>query len=305
MISGCLAGKVVVITGAGRGIGREIALLAGAEGAKVVVNDVGVSIQGSDPHEAPANSVVDEIRAAGGEAIVSFESVTDPSGAERTIATAVKTFGRLDGVVNNAGILRDRIFHKMSVDDWRSVIEVHLTGSFFMAKAASAVFKEQQSGSFVHMTSGTGLFGNMGQANYGAAKAGLLGLSKAIAIDMGCYNVRSNCVSPTAWSRMTEGVKADTPERAAQIELWKTMSPAKIAPMVVFLLSDLARDVNGQIFAVRKNEIILISQPRPLRSVHRSEGWSPQSIASHLLPALKPDFYPLDTTAEVFPWDPI
>jgi len=304
-LSKCLEGKTVVVTGAGRGIGREIALLAAAQGASVVVNDFGVAIDGSEPSSAPANAVVAEIRAAGGTAVACPASVADPAGAEQIVEAALQHFGRIDGVVNNAGILRDRIFHKMSVEDWRAVIDVHLNGAFFVSKAAARHFKEQGSGAYVHFTSGTGLFGNVGQANYGAAKAGMLGLSKAIALDMARFNVRSNCISPTAWSRMTGSVPAETPEQKARVERWKTMGPEKIAPAVVFLLSDLAASVNGQIFGVRKNEIFLMSQVRPLRIMHRAEGWTPQTIAEHVLPAFKPSFYSLDTTAEVIPWDPV
>lgn len=300
-----LAGKVVLVTGAGGGIGREIALGMARSGAKVVVNDVGASLGGDIMAVNPGQQVVNEIRAAGGEAVHNGDSVADAAGAERMVATAVEVFGRIDCVVNNAGILRDRIFHKMSVDDFDAVIKVHLYGAFHTSKAAALHFKEQGSGSLVHMTSASGLVGNFGQANYAAAKLGVTALSKSIALDMQKFNVRSNCICPFAWSRMTSSIPAETPEERARVERLKRMTPDKIAPLSIYLASDAAAGVTGQVFAVRNNEISLMSQPRPLRSVHRSEGWTPESIAEHAVPALRASFYPLDRSADVFCWDPI
>jgi len=300
-----LDGKVVLVTGSGGGIGREIALGMARSGAKVVVNDVGVSLGGDIMAVNPGQQVVSEIRAAGGEAVHNGDSVADAAGAERMVATAVEAFGRIDCVVNNAGILRDRIFHKMSVDDFDAVIKVHLYGAFHTSKAAALHFKEQGSGSFVHMTSASGLVGNFGQANYAAAKLGVTALSKSIALDMQKFNVRSNCICPFAWSRMTSSIPAETPEERARVERLKRMTPDKIAPLSVYLASDAAASVTGQVFAVRNNEISLMSQPRPLRSVHRSEGWTPESIGEHAIPALRASFYPLDRSADVFSWDPI
>ena len=198
---GCLAGKVMVVTGAGRGIGREIALLAAAEGGKVVVNDLGGSADGEGADTGVASQVVNEIARAGGAAVANGDSVADPQGAERIVRTAIDHFGRIDCVVNNAGILRDRIWHRMSAVDWDAVIKVHLYGAFYVSKAATPYFKDQGSGSFIHFTSTSGLIGNLGQANYAAAKMGIVGLSKSIALDMARFGVRSNCVSPFAWSR--------------------------------------------------------------------------------------------------------
>ena len=296
--------KVVVVTGSGRGIGREIALLMAEHGAKVVVNDTGVSVSGESASSSPADEVVAAIKAKGGEAVSNSDSVAEWSGAQKIIATAVDTFGRIDCVVNNAGILRDKIFHLMEPEDFDLVLKVHLNGSFYVSRAAAEHFRNQKSGAFVHMTSTSGIVGNLGQANYSAAKMGILGLSKSIALDMQRYNVRSNCISPFAWSRMV-GAIPDTPDQKDRVDKIKTMTPDKIAPFAVFLGSDAAKDVNGQIIAVRRNEIFLISHPRPVRSMHRSDGWTPQTIADHLVPTFRNSFQPLDRSPEVFSWDPI
>ena len=297
--------KVVVVTGSGGGIGREIALLMAAEGAKVVVNDIGSSVSGEGKDTGPAQKVADEIRAKGGQAVANSDSVATWLSANAIIKTAIYKFGRIDCVVNNAGILRDRMFFKMNPEEWQAVIDVHLNGAFFVSRAAATYFKEQESGAYVHMTSTTGLIGNIGQANYGAAKLGITSLSKIIAMDMARYHVRSNCISPFAWSRMVGSIPADTPEAKARVDRLKTMEASKIAPMAVFLGSDAAKDVTAQIFGVRANEIFLMSQPRPLRSVHRDGGWTPQSIAEHAIPAMKAGFYGLDRSQDVFSWDPI
>lgn len=300
-----MRGKVVLVTGAGRGIGREIALLMAGNGASVIVNDIGASVAGEGQDEGPAAEVVKLIKERGGQAIANTDSVTQWDGAQQMIKSAVSAFGRIDCVVNNAGILRDRIFHKMDPEEWMAVIQVHLMGSFNVSRAAAAYFREQGGGSFVHMTSTSGLIGNFGQANYAAAKLGIVGLSKSIALDMGRFNVRSNCISPFAWSRMIGEIPTDTPEQQQRVEKLKSMTPAKVAPLAVFLASDGARDVTGQIFAVRGNEIFLMSQHRPIRAIHRAEGWTPRLIAEHAIPALRPSFYGLDRTADVFGWDPI
>jgi NAD(P)-dependent dehydrogenase (short-subunit alcohol dehydrogenase family) len=277
----------------------------GAAGASVVVNDIGASLAGEGADQAPAGRVAAEIRAAGGAAVANADSVSTWASANRIVQAALDAFGRVDCVVNNAGILRDRLFHKMTVEDWEAVIQVHLMGSFYVSRAAATHFREQESGAYVHMTSTSGLIGNVGQANYAAAKLGIAALSKSIALDMRRFNVRSNCISPFAWSRMIASIPAETPEAKARVAKLQRMEAGKIAPMAVFLAADAAKEVTGQIFAVRANEIFLMSQPRPVRSVHRAEGWTAAAIAEHALPALAPSFAPLDVSADVFSWDPI
>jgi NAD(P)-dependent dehydrogenase (short-subunit alcohol dehydrogenase family) len=300
-----LEGKVCVVTGAGRGLGRDFALALAAAGARVLVNDVGATLSGEGRDAGPASEVVDEIKAAGGVAAASVESVADWDAAQRIIQTAIDAFGRIDGVVNNAGIVRDRMFFNMTVEEWRAVIDVNLTGAFLVARAAAPHFREQGSGAYVHITSTSGLIGNNGQANYGAAKAGIAALSRMIAIDMVRYGVRSNCVAPFAWTRMTSSVPTDTAAQQARVELLKRMEGSRVAPMAVYLLSDAAHDVTGQVFAVRANEIFLMSQSRPLRGLHTKDGWTAETIAEHVVPALRPDFYALDKSADVFSWDPV
>jgi NAD(P)-dependent dehydrogenase (short-subunit alcohol dehydrogenase family) len=300
-----MEGKVAIVTGSGGGIGRDIALALAREGAKLVVNDVGASVAGEGANAGPAQQVVDEIHAAGGAAVANTDSVADAAAAQRIVTAALDAFGRIDCIVNNAGILRDRFFHKMSVDEFDAVIKVHLYGSYFVSRAAAPHLKEQNSGAMVHMTSTSGLIGNYGQANYAAAKLGIIALSKSIALDMQKFNVRSNCIAPFAWSRMIGTIPAETDAEKARIERMKQMTPAKIAPLAVALCSDASATVTGQVFAVRNNEIFLMSQPRPLRSVHRGEGWTPESVVQHALPALQASFYPLDRSSDVFSWEPI
>ena len=304
-MAGMMQGKAVVVTGAGGGIGREIAIMMAAAGAKVIINDVGASLTGGGGSDTPAQQTQEIIRQGGGTAEISTESVAEWTSAQRIIQAAVDHFGRIDAVVNNAGILRDGIFHRMSADDWLAVISVHLNGSFFVSRAAAEHFRKQESGAFVHITSTSGLIGNIGQANYAAAKLGITALSKSIALDMQRYNVRSNCLSPWAWSRMTNSIPAATMEQKAMVEKLQRMTPDKNAPLAVFLASDAAKGVTGQVFGTRMNEIYLFSSPRPIRIVHRADGWTPETIAQHAIPAMPAAFMPLDTSEQAFPWDPV
>ena len=300
-----LAGKVVLVTGGGRGIGRDYSLSMAKAGAKVVVNDLGASTDGQDIEGRPAQEVVKEITSLGGEAVANFGSVSNYDDAKGMVSDAINNFGQLDCVINNAGILRDRMFHKMSLDEWQAVIDVHLNGTFYVSRAAADHFRERETGSFVHMTSTSGLIGNFGQANYAAAKLGIVALSKSIALDMGRYNVRSNCIAPFAWTRMIGTIPITDEAQKERVERLKEMTPDKIAPMAIYLLSDQAHEVSGQIFAVRNNEIFLMSQNRPIRSIHRGEGWTPETIAEHAAPALKSDFYDLARSQDIWPWDPV
>jgi NAD(P)-dependent dehydrogenase (short-subunit alcohol dehydrogenase family) len=305
MAEGMLAGRVAVVTGAGGGIGREIAVMMALAGAQVVINDIGVSLTGAGGSDTPAEQTRQIIEQRGGAAAVNTDSVSSWEGAQRIVQTALDAFGRLDIVVNNAGILRDVIFHKMSPEDWLAVINVHLNGSFFVSRAAADVFRRQESGAFVHMTSTSGLIGNFGQANYAAAKLGITALSKSIALDMRRYNVRSNCIAPFAWSRMTNSIPAETEAQKARVAALQQMTPDKNAPLAVYLASDAAKGVSGQIFATRHNEIFLFSATRPIRSVHRGEGWTPELIAEHGMPAMAGSFVSLDRSADIFGWDPV
>jgi NAD(P)-dependent dehydrogenase (short-subunit alcohol dehydrogenase family) len=300
-----LAGKVVLVTGAGRGIGRDISLLAARHGAKVVVNDLGGSPEGEGADSGPAAAVAAEITAAGGEAAVSDASVANYPDAASIVQTAIDSFGRIDAVVNNAGVLRDKIFHRMEPTDFDAVLAVHLQGSFYVSRAAAEHFRAQESGTFVHMTSTAGLIGNFGQSNYAAAKLGIAGLSKSIALDMSRFNVRSNCVAPFAWSRLIGTIPTETDAERERVEKLKRMETSKIAPLVVFLASEISAPVTGQIFSVRANEISLFSQPRPIRSIHRSEGWTVETIRDHAAPALASSYIPLERTADVIGWDPV
>jgi len=301
-----LRDKVAVVTGAGGGIGRQIALAMAAAGAKVIVNDTGASLSGKGERSGtPGEETKALIEAAGGAAAVNTDSVATWDTARQIVQSALDHFGRIDIVVNNAGILRDQIFHKMSPEDWLSVIDVHLNGSFFVSRAAAEHFRAQGAGAYVHMTSSSGLIGNFGQANYSAAKLGIAALSKSIALDMQLFGVRSNCITPFAWSRMTDTIPTDTPAQQARVEKLKRMTPEKNAPLAVFLASDRAKDISGQIFGSRGNELILFSQPRPVRIVHNAEGWTPEAIAEHAMPALRSQFMPLDRSPDVFTWDPL
>jgi NAD(P)-dependent dehydrogenase (short-subunit alcohol dehydrogenase family) len=297
--------KVAIVTGAGGGIGREIALALAAEGASIVVNDIGVSLTGEGGSNSPAEETTGLITQKGGKAVNSNESVSSWDSAQLIIKKAIDTFGKIDIIVNNAGILRDTIFHKMEPTDWENVINVHLNGGFYVSRAAAPYFREQNSGSYVHMTSTSGLIGNFGQANYSAAKLGIAGLSKSIALDMSRFNVRSNCIAPFAWSRMTNSIPSTTDAEKERVERLKKMTPETNAPLAVFLASAAAKEVTGQIFSARLNELFIYNQNRPIKSVHSDTGWTPHQIAERAYPSLKSLMTPNDRSGDVFSWDPI
>lgn len=300
-----LEGKVVLVTGGGRGVGREIALLAARQGAKVGVNDLGGSVDGQDDGlPDPADEVVSEIRANGGDAVADTHSVTEREGANAMVERALDTFGGLHAVANPAGILRDSMLHKMDDEQWRSVIDVHLNGSYNVARAAIGHFRNQEDGAFVFFTSTAGLVGNIGQANYSAAKLGVVGLSRSVALEGARKNIRANVVAPFAWTRMLATIPVKSEEQGRRLaRLRENMRSDQVAQPVVALMAESAKDVTGQVFAVRGNEIILMSQPRPLRSFVRLEGWTPETVISHGLPGLSGQLVPLEGTNEVFNWE--
>lgn len=304
---GLMDGKVALVTGAGRGIGRAIALDMAKAGAKVVVNDLGGSLTGEDGGDtSPAQQVVKEIEAMGGEAVANANSVSEWDGAQAMVQDAIDKFGKIDAVVNVAGILRDGMFHKMSEAEWDAVIAVHLKGCFNVARAAVVPMREQESGAMVHFTSTSGLVGQIGQANYAAAKMGIIGMSRVIAMEGAIKNVRSNCVAPFAWTRMIESIPIKSDEQAAAFEKFRDNArPEHVAPVCTYLCSDAAAKVSGNVFGVRGGEIYLFSQPRPVKTIHRDGGWDHESLAAMAEPALRSELYDLESTGEYFSWDPI
>ena len=293
---GVLDGRVVIVTGAGRGIGRECALLAAREGAKVVVNDLGGTLSGGDVgDEAPALTVANEIKAAGGEAVANTDSVTSLKACEGMVEQARDEFGGLHAIISPAGILRDVMFHKMSEEDWDTVIEVHLKGSFNVCRASIELFREQQDGAYVLFTSTSGLIGNYGQSNYGAAKLGIMGLSRIIAMENHAKNVRSNIIAPAAWTRMIASIPIKDEATAKRVEKMKNeMRPDQIAQLAVALAAPAAAYVSGQIFGARSDEVSLYSQPRMINRQTMLPGWTPTSIIEIALPGMEPQFYPAD-----------
>ncbi len=292
---GVLDGKVVLVTGGGRGIGRDVCLIAAREGAKVLVNDLGASMKGDDAgDESPAQEVARLITEGGGKAIVNSESVTSYAAVEAMRDECLSKFGGLHAVVNPAGILRDGMFHKMSEDDWDAVIEVHLKGTFNVCRATIDHFREQDGGAYVLFSSTSGLIGNIGQTNYGAAKMGIAGLSRIIAMENATKNIRSNVIAPGAWTRMTESVPIRNEEHAKRREMMRQqMGPEKPAALAVALCSDAAKDTNGQIFGASGDNISIFSQPRPIDTQTKDGGWSPSQILGECLPALSPNYTPM------------
>ena len=290
---GVLDGKVVLVTGGGNGIGRECALIAAQEGAKVVVNDLGASLAGDDEGSAgPAETVAQEIRAAGGEAVSNSDSVTSMAAAHGMVRQALDAFGGLHAVINPAGILRDGMFHKMSEADWDKVIEVHLRGTFNVCRATIEHFRNQGDGAYVLYTSTSGIIGNIGQTNYGAAKMGIAGLSRIIGMEGAAKNVRSNVIAPVAWTRMTQSVPVkDEAAAERRKKMAETIRADQPAILSVALCADEAKHVSGQIFGARGDDIQLYSQPRPIMNLNKEEGWSPTSIIAECFPQMQDKFY--------------
>jgi NAD(P)-dependent dehydrogenase (short-subunit alcohol dehydrogenase family) len=227
------------------------------------------------------------------------------AGGKSIVDTAVKAFGRIDIVVNNAGILRDRMIFNMSEEEWDAVINTHLKGSFAVTRAAAPLMREQKWGRVINMTSTSGLVGNVGQANYAAAKLGIVGLTRVTALDMARYNVTANCISPFAWTRMIGTIPTQTDAQKARVEKIKKMSPAHIAPLAAFLCSDDARDVSGQVFGVRGKEIMLFSHHRPLMRIHHAEGWTLERLSDVFPGTMQQHLIPLETSGQYFNYDPL
>ncbi|MDE0726784.1 MAG: SDR family oxidoreductase [Alphaproteobacteria bacterium] len=303
---GLMDGKVALVTGAGRGIGRAVAMSLSAAGAKVVVNDFGGDLHGEATEQTPAQEVVAEIKSTGGEAVANGGNVASADDAGAMVQAAVDAFGGINAVVNIAGILRDSYFHKMAPEQWKAVIDVHLNGTYNVSRAAMEHFRAQESGAYVHFTSTSGLVGNAGQANYAAAKMGIVGLSRVIAMEGARFNVRSNCISPFAWTRMIEAIPVTSDDMAEAFDKFRRNASAEqIAPVATYLVSAAAKDVTGNIFGVRGNEIYLMSQPRPIRTLHKGDGWTPEDLAQTLEPALRHDLYGLESSDGYYAWDPI
>jgi NAD(P)-dependent dehydrogenase (short-subunit alcohol dehydrogenase family) len=286
---GVLDGKVVLVTGGGNGIGREAALIAAREGAKVLVNDLGGGERGGDAGSSgPAESVAEEIRAAGGEAVANSDSVTDMKAVKGMVEQALDTFGGLHAVINPAGILRDAMFHKMPDEDWDVVIDVHLRGSYNVCRATIEHFRNQQDGAYVLFTSTSGLIGNIGQANYAAAKLGIMGLSRVIAMEGASKNVRSNIIAPVAWTRLIATIPIKDEAGAARMEqMRKSLRPDQPAKLAVALA---ASDVSGQILGAQAENLLLYSQPRPVETVTAADTWSVETILNTVFPKMRPKF---------------
>jgi NAD(P)-dependent dehydrogenase (short-subunit alcohol dehydrogenase family) len=287
-----LKDKVAVITGAGRGIGKAIAVMMAAQGAKVVVNDVGAGLYGQqESEERPAQEVVNLIKQQGGEAVANYDSVSEWESAQRIVGDAIKNFGRIDIVVNNAGILRDAMFHKMMPEDFDAVIKVHLYGSFYVSRAAADHFRKQESGRYIHMTSTSGILGNVGQGNYAAAKMGIVGLSTSLALDLQRYNIRSNCIAPAANTRMTQSVPVAAAMKESREKRLAGMPPESVASLATMLASDAAKDINGQIFGARGGEIFIYTQTQVARTMHREGGWTPEGLVA-MIPSFMGQLHP-------------
>lgn len=304
---GMLDGRVAICTGSGRGVGAEVAKMMAAHGASVVVNDPGVSGGGEGGDQAPAEQIVQEITAAGGKAVANFGSVASYEDCLAMVGQARDAFGGLHAVFNPAGILRDRMFHKMSPDDWQAVMDVHLTGHFNVCRAGINLFREQGYGRIVMCGSTSGLLGNVGQANYGAAKLGIVALARIVAMENKSKGITANVICPSADTRMTRSVPTPKdPNAAAAREERLRRSPADaIAPLCVYLASEASGHVTGQVFHQRGGELSLYALPRPIRTVHRHGGWTPELIAEHAMPNLEVQFSPIEDARNHHPGIPL
>jgi NAD(P)-dependent dehydrogenase (short-subunit alcohol dehydrogenase family) len=280
-----LANKVIAVTGAGRGIGRAVALACAEAGATVIVNDYGVAMDGAEPSSEVAEAVVKEIEASGGTAIALADNIATMEAGERLASTAVENYGRLDGVVTVAGILRERMLFNMTESEWDGVVETHLKGTFTVFRAAAAVMRKQEGGgSLVAFASGVGMWGSISQANYAAAKAGVVGLMRSAALGLEKYGVNANAIAPVASTRMQANVPGGTAESG---------EPEDVAPMVVYLLSDAARSVTGQTYTVVGGRVALWSQPREIREIVKAGRWTPEELAERLPAEVGTDRLPM------------
>jgi NAD(P)-dependent dehydrogenase (short-subunit alcohol dehydrogenase family) len=306
-----LQDRVAVVTGAGRGIGRGIAMLMAAEGAAVVVNDLGVALDGRGQDTAAADETVAAIGAAGGTALANYDSVSDSRRRARIVDTAVRSFGRIDILVNNAGILRDRMIFNMSEEEFDAVVAVHLKGTFNCSRHAAVQMRQQKSGRIISMSSTSGLYGNTGQANYGAAKDGIAGFTRVVSRDLGRYGITVNAIAPAAATRMTATVGdaarqararagvAGMGAEARSLLPRPQREPDDVAPFAAYLASDAAANINGQIFVVMGGIISLVNYPAPVRTITKPTRWTPEEIAALFPSTLGMDlFNPAPAKAE-------
>lgn len=303
-MTGSLTDRVLIITGGGGGLGREIAMLYASMGGRVLINDVGSSPDGRERAANPADRVAAEIRAAGFSACANNDSVETWKSARRIVEAAVDNFGRIDAVINCAGFQRNSAFEAITPDDFGAVVKVHLYGSFFVSRAAAPYLIARKSGAYLHMTSTAGIIGTLGMSNYAAAKSGIVGLSRSMALELAQHGVRSNCLAPSAASRQRANIDKAQAQGFGEIGTRPLVSaqgePRQVAPVAVFLISDEAREVTGQIVGVRGNELYLYSQPRPVLKVHDESGWTMKSLERDFLPSIRSKLVPLETFGEVF-----